>query len=76
MSAYYRATVGGRIAHDVVLAVAADALWTRDGIDWHVSGDATREGMGSLGMRRAARVSVWDAPGVTGRATRASLDSH
>lgn len=67
----YRPISHGRAAHDAVSALAAEALRTREDIDWPVSGDLTAIGYGTIGNRQhARRVSVWQCPGVNRRNIR------
>lgn len=50
----------GKPAHDTVTLAAADNLWSANAIDWPVSGDDTRLGHGTIGMRRVSqRVNIW-----------------
>ncbi len=68
---HYRPAAHGRAAHDTVSAHAATGLYARDGVDWPVSGDATRTGYGTIGCRRHGQVvNIWHGPRVNRRDIR------
>ena len=51
---------GEREAHNTVTAQAASDLYRSNGIDWPVSGDATRIAWGKRGSASVAkRVNIW-----------------
>ena len=51
---------GEREAHETVTAQAANDLYRSNGIDWPVSGDATRVAWGKRGSAATARrVNIW-----------------